>query len=200
MKRVYFITHPDVVIDPNIPVPKWPLSEKGVRRMNAFLEQTFISNIDSIYCSAEQKAIDSAGIIADHLSLDTQRFEALGENDRSSTGFLPSDEFEKTADQFFANPDISVRGWETALNAQTRIVRAVDRVIAKDTPPGDIAIVSHGGVGALLLCQLAGYPISREHDQPAGKGGNFFTFTAGTRELIHGWKPIEPDHAGRESM
>lgn len=26
----YFITHPSVVIDPQLPVPRWPLSERGV--------------------------------------------------------------------------------------------------------------------------------------------------------------------------
>lgn len=36
------------------------------------------------------------------------------ENDRSSTGFLPPEEFEVVADAFFAQPGVSVRGWETA--------------------------------------------------------------------------------------
>jgi broad specificity phosphatase PhoE len=60
MKRVYFITHPDVIIDPNRPVPSWPLSERGFERMRNFLKQPFIDDIASIYCNDEQKAIDSA--------------------------------------------------------------------------------------------------------------------------------------------
>jgi hypothetical protein len=33
MPAVFFITHPDVLIDPNAPVPEWPLNERGRARM-----------------------------------------------------------------------------------------------------------------------------------------------------------------------
>ena len=36
MNTAYFIIHPEVVVDPNTPVPLWHLSDKGVRRMRAF--------------------------------------------------------------------------------------------------------------------------------------------------------------------
>jgi hypothetical protein len=32
-RTVYFITHPDVLIDPSVPVPEWPLSPRGRDRM-----------------------------------------------------------------------------------------------------------------------------------------------------------------------
>ncbi len=198
MKNVYFITHPNVVIDPSVPVPMWPLSEEGFRRMRTFLDHDFINSISSVYSSAERKAIDGATVLAEHLSIDIHQDEELGENDRSSTGFLPSKEFEAIADEFFAHPETSIRGWETATDAQARICRAVDRVIQNDHTAGNMAIVSHGGVGALLLCQLAGYSISRKHDQPGGSGGNFFVFNAATRELLHDWKPIEPSGAEKK--
>ena len=37
MALVYFITHPDVTIDPAVPVPAWPLSPRGRARMTAIL-------------------------------------------------------------------------------------------------------------------------------------------------------------------
>ena len=191
MKLVYFITHPNVRIDPTIPVPQWPLSERGVERMHKMLKQPWVPTITAIHCSAEQKAIDGAAILADHCAVPYIIDEALGENDRSSTGFLPPAEFESVADQFFANPDESIRGWETARSAQARIVRAVDAVLAEDTTIGAVAIVAHGGVGALLLCHLAGYPIDRRHDQPNTGGGNYIVFTAETRTLVHGWRLID---------
>jgi broad specificity phosphatase PhoE len=58
-------------------------------------------------------------------------------------------------------------------------------------PPGNIAVVAHGGVGALLLCQLKGVPISRAEDQPGEGGGNFFVFRRDDRALLHGWQPID---------
>jgi broad specificity phosphatase PhoE len=189
MKTVYFISHPEVVIDPTVPVPQWSLSEKGRGRMRQLLTQPWVETITSVYSSTERKAVEGAAILAEHLGLPVQHREALGENDRSSTGFLPSQEFEAVADQFFAHPESSVRGWETALQAQQRIVDAVNTVIKHDTTAGSLAIVSHGGVGTLLLCYIAGHPIHRAYDQPGQ--GNYYVFTADDRTLIQGWRPID---------
>jgi broad specificity phosphatase PhoE len=113
-RRFYFVSHPNVAIDPAVPVPKWPLSEKGRSRMRAGLAQPWVTEITSIYCSNERKAVDAATILADHLSLPFTMHAELGENDRSATGFLPPDEFEIVATEFFSCPTVSVRGWEKA--------------------------------------------------------------------------------------
>ena len=195
MKYVYFITHPDVVIDPNIPVTQWPLSERGIERLRKMLDQPWIFEVGSIYCSEEQKAIDGAAIIGEFVELDYRINRKLGEIDRSSTGYLPHAEHEATADEAFANPQKSARGWEKAADAQKRIVNAVKRIITKDESYGHIAIISHGGVATFLLCHLKGIPIAREHDQPGSGGGNYFAFKADTLELIHDWRPVDSDAA-----
>ncbi len=191
MKVVYIITHPDVVIDPDVPIPRWPLSERGVERMRVLLAQPWISDITAIYCSTEQKAIDGADILAKHLSLPVHRVAELGENDRSATGFLPHDAFQATVDQFFAHPNTSIRGWETAAAAEQRMVRAVNDVIDRELSSGAIAIVSHGGVGTLLRCHLAQDTIARAYDQPGSSGGNYYAFESASRTLIHEWKAID---------
>ncbi len=78
------------------------------------------------------------------------------------------------------------------------IVAAVDEVLRRAPAEGDIAIVTHGGVGALLLCHLQGRPISRAADQPAGQGGHHYAFAVEDRRLLHGWLSIDavaPDGA-----
>ena len=159
--------------------------------MKQSLRQRWIPSITSIYCSTEQKAIEGAAILAQHLSLSYTEVHALGENDRSSTGFLPPDEFELVADEFFANPGVSVRGWERAVDAQTRIRCAVESLVAQDQTPGAIAIVSHGAVGTLLYCALSGIAIDRRHDQPANGGGNYFSFTVLPSAAPSWWLPID---------
>ena len=77
------------------------------------------------------------------------------ENDRSATGFLESEEFEATAGQFFAHPTKSVRGWETAVRAQVRIVTEVEDALSGIAGDGDILFVGHGAVGTLLYCHYA---------------------------------------------
>ena len=190
-RRLYFISHPNVVVDPNVPVPRWPLSQAGRDRMTAGLAQSWVPTVTSVYASSEQKAIDTAEILARHRSLDFVIDESLGENDRSSTGFLPPHEFEKVADEFFAFPYRSVRGWERAADAQERIISAVSRIAAEDRGKGAIAIVSHGAVGTLLYCHLAGKEISRRWDQPANGGGNFYPFMLEPPSAPHGWRAVD---------
>jgi broad specificity phosphatase PhoE len=191
MTIVHFITHPEVAIDPTIPVPDWPLSPVGIRRMQAAVQRPWVVAVRSVFCSAERKAVDAANILAEHRRLSAIVIDRLGENDRSATGYLSRDEFEAVADEFFAKPDESVRGWERAIDAQRRIISAVEHVVALSITGGDIAIVSHGGVGALFLCHLKGVPISRSEDQPGQGGGNFFSFDATSRRLLSGWRRIE---------
>lgn len=191
MTIVHFITHPEVSIDAAVPVPDWPLSPVGSRRMQVAMRQPWLAAVRSVFCSAERKAKDAAGIVANHCGLHPIVVEGLGENDRSATGYLPKGEFEAVADAFFAQPDDSVRGWERARDAQRRIVDAVERAISMSVADGDIAIVSHGGVGTLFLCHLKGVAISRSEDQPGEGGGNFFSFDAADRHLLSEWRPIE---------
>jgi broad specificity phosphatase PhoE len=159
--------------------------------MEASLRQPWIPDISAVYCSTERKSIDGAEIVAEHLSLHITPVAELGENDRSATGFLPSQEFESVADAFFAKPETSVRGWETAADAQARIVKAVISIADSDQSPGLIAVVSHGAVGTLLYCHLAEEAISRRWDQPPNNGGNFYPFQIGPDRVFSWWQPID---------
>jgi broad specificity phosphatase PhoE len=96
------------------------------------------------------------------------------------------------ADRFFARPQESVRGWETAVAAQRRIVGAVKRIVEAERREGVVAFVSHGAVGTLLWCHLAGEPISRQRDQPPNGGGNWFAFDATALRVESWWQPIDP--------
>jgi broad specificity phosphatase PhoE len=93
------------------------------------------------------------------------------------------------ANQFFAEPHASIQGWERAIDAQLRIVREVEHVLARNQS-GDILFVGHGAVGTLLFCHYSQFAIDRAHDQPAG-GGHYFAFVKDGRRVLHPWRPIE---------
>ena len=171
MAHVFYITHPEVVIDPGVPVPDWGLSEHGRARMAAIAALPEMAGVRSVWSSTEQKARDGRDIMAAALGVEAREHAGLGENDRSATGYLPEAEFWPVVEAFFANPDVSARGWETARAAQTRCVSAV-RAVLETAPPGDVAIVAHGGVGNLLMCHLKGVAITRSEAAP-GMGAWF---------------------------
>ncbi len=189
MTHVYFISHPEVIIDRQIPVPQWDLSARGRERLDVLIRQPWVPSIRALFSSTEQKAkTTAAGIAAAH-GLTVQYDHDLGEMDRSSTGMLEPDQFDRVVADFFADPHTSVLGWERAIDAEQRIVSTVDRLLHHTAPDDPVAIVSHGGVGTLLLSHLKGTPITRADDQPGQ--GHYFVFTKDTRTLIHAWHPID---------
>lgn len=193
MKQLIYVTHGDVIIDPEVPVTDWGLTERGRQRHLEFANG--LKNIGAIHCSTEQKAREAASITGAVLGLVPAEHENLGENDRSATGYLEKDAFEAMADAFFANPNQSVRGWERAVDAQARIVNAVQRILAEDRSEGDVLIFAHGGVGALLRAFVTDQPIDRSHDQPVGKGGYVLKFSVPQLGLNQDWVNMDASGA-----
>jgi len=168
--QALYLTHPQVQIDPTRRVPDWGLSNLGRARLADLTDRPWVARITRVFTSTEVKALETAALLRPDLPAEPHA--DLGENDRSATGYLPGPAFEAAADAFFAHPDTSFRGWETARAAQTRIVAAVRCCLAGQT--GVVLFVGHGAVGTLLRQALTGAPISRRGDQPAG-GGNLFS-------------------------
>lgn len=184
----YYLTHPQVEIDPKIPVPLWRLSATGRARVETMLDRPWLRTVRRILSSDETKAVEAAAIIGARLRVPIEIDPEMGENDRSATGFLEPRAFEAAADRFFAEPEVSWNGWERAVDAADRIEQAVTRALADRTGP--VLLVGHGGVGTLLKCRLDGRAIARDRDQPAG-GGNIFAFTLAGGGLLCDWTPME---------
>ena len=185
-----YVTHPQVLIDPAVPVPDWGLSTVGRERAEMAARADWVRSLGRIVSSGERKARETAAILAGTAGVPVEVRPALHENDRSATGFLKPQEFESAADAFFAHPDVSFRGWETAQAAQARILCAVSEVLDGHPEDRPIAFVGHGGVGTLLRLALGNAPISQAADQPAG-GGNLFVFSLGDRRPLTGWIAFE---------
>lgn len=185
-----YITHPQVRIDPAVPVPQWGLSDLGAARAELAATRRWVRRLARIVSSAEVKAIETAEILARAAGIGFETVEAMHENDRSATGFLKPDDFEKAADRFFAHPQESFRGWERAVDAQARIVGAVSAILEDHDPAAPVAFIGHGGVGTLLKCHLLDTPLSRAEDQLPG-GGNLYAFTLADRRIACDWTPIE---------
>ncbi len=188
-RQVIFLTHAQVEVDPTVPVVDWPLNKTGRARHATFDNDPALANLTAIYVSRERKARDGAAIHGAASGIAPILVTALHENDRSATGYLPPAAFERRADAFFARPEDSIDGWERAIDAQARIVCATRTLAETDASGGDILIVAHGAVGALLRCDLLSGPITRDEDQPAG-GGCWFAFDPVTWAKPTEWRAI----------
>lgn len=187
MRKLIVISHPEVVVAPDVPITDWELSNLGRERARLFAGSETMAAVGAIWSSTERKAIETATILAKPLRLAVQSNPKLGENDRSATGFLPLAQFEAAAAAFFALPEKSFRGWETANAAQSRIVDAVASIVSRHGE-GDLALVTHGAVGTLLWCKLSDNRISRSFDQPGQ--GHFWIAGLESLRPEFGWRSI----------
>ncbi len=191
MAYVIYLSHPQVHIEKDVAIPNWSLSELGIERAAQTTKLPWTKSIDQIITSDETKALETAQCFANALSLKYVVGEDMGENDRSSTGFLPPEQFEHAADCFMNMPSESFRGWERAIDAQARIFKSVDAALKAYPKAEQVLFVGHGGVGTLLKCQLANRQIARIEDQPGNGGGNIFAFDLVTKSLLCDWTPME---------
>lgn len=189
-----YVTHPQVVMDPSVPVPMWGLSPEGEARARRFAGHPLVRGVRTIVSSTERKAVELAQALAVGARAAFTTEHAFGENDRSATGYVPPERFERLANAFFANPDESVEGWEPARAAQTRVVEAFEAALAAHDASRPIAFAGHGAVGTLLKCQLTGRAIARSEDQRVigdPKGGNVLVIRLSDRRLFGDWVAME---------
>lgn len=189
-----YITHPEVVIDPNVATPRWGLSALGRSRAERFANHPLVNDLTRLVSSTETKALELAAILAARCKVPVDSGDKFDENDRRSTGFVPAARFEALADALFARPDESTEGWETARDAQRRVVSGFNEVLADHDPGRPIGFTGHGAVGTLLKCHLGNLAIARSEDQRRignPGGGNVFVVRLSDRKLLTDWIAME---------
>ena len=187
MGKLIVISHPEVVVAPDTLITDWGLSDTGRARAITFAGSRTLSALGAIWSSTERKAVETAALLAEPFELAVRTDPRLCENDRSATGYMPPAQFEAAADAFFAAPEVSFRGWETASAAQRRIADAVAEIVSCHDG-GDLALVTHGAVGTLLWCALSGEEISRRFDQPGQ--GHYWSADLESLRPDFGWRLI----------
>jgi len=194
MAYALYVTHPQVVQDPAVPVPRWGLSAKGRERAERFANHGLALPVRRIISSTETKALELAQCLAAGSGAAIEAGDKFGENDRSSTGFVPTERFEQLADSFFAAPTESAEGWERAVDAQARVVVAFEAALAGHDPAMPVIFTGHGAVGTLLKCHLGNRRIARDEDQRRigdPGGGNVFVIRLHDRALLSDWTAME---------
>jgi broad specificity phosphatase PhoE len=188
-----YITHPEVILEPGEPPSRWHLSPRGRERSTAFARTAAMRPIRLLIASPETKTMEMAALLGES-GAEIVVGEGTHENVRTSTGILPASEFEAALDALYANPDVSIHGWETLAATEARIIAAVDAALARHAGRGPLAFVGQGTVGTLLKCHLARRPATRDEDQrrmASPGGGNVFAFSLPDKRLLSDWVAME---------
>ena len=154
MRRLVLVKHSMPEIDPDKPASAWKLGEVGRRHSELLASKLKEFSPDVIWSSKEPKAVETAEIVANELSVPVEIADGLEEHHRENVPFLSSkEEFEGAIERFFLCPDRLVLGRETANQARDRFAAAIDEVI--DAGQTDSVIVTHGTVMSLYVASVA---------------------------------------------
>jgi broad specificity phosphatase PhoE len=150
MRKLILVKHCPPEVVPDVPSERWHLSEKG-RAPAIPLAEALRPHAPTVIVSSEEpKAAETAQLIANRLNVSWHPAPGLHEHDRSNVPHMRSGEFISLMELFFRKPGEHVLGRETADQARARFQSAVDHVLDKH-PDGNVAVVSHGTVIALML-------------------------------------------------
>lgn len=154
MRKLLLVRHSQPEIVPGIPAKQWHLSEEGRLRCTPLIETVAVYQPDAIVTSVEPKAMETAALIASFFGKPFETVEGLHEQDRSGVGFLGTDEFQGRLASFFRNPQEHVLGRESAVEALTRFLLAVQTVLMRHVE-GNVIIVTHGTIMTLFVAHYA---------------------------------------------
>lgn len=146
-----------------------PLSANGVeqlRKLSSFLStevQKCNSAIGAVYCSSLERARKSAEIIAGPFGLKPVIVDELKERSFGQWEGMSFDEISmEWPDAFNAWADDPLRfspmGGESTLGLRDRVMPAFNRIV-KEHEGEDVAVVTHGGVTRVILCEMLGMPL-----------------------------------------
>jgi len=154
-KYLILVKHSLPEIEQDQPAREWHLSNQGMERARRLATQLTAYRPEVLVSSAEPKARETAEILAELLGLQVHVKQDLHEHDRSETGFLSKEQFQKAIQEFFLNPAEPVFGKETADEAHSRFSKAMHSVL--ETHDNQTAVVvAHGTVISLFVSRLLG--------------------------------------------
>jgi broad specificity phosphatase PhoE len=149
-RKLILIKHSKPLVEPRVASHLWKLSDEGRQRCDALATAVRPHAPAIVVSSEEDKAAETARILAEKLAVPVETAPGLHEHDRSDVPHMDSREFISYVALFFKQPAKLVLGLETARRALERFSAALDAVLKSHTE-GNIAVVTHGTVLSLFV-------------------------------------------------
>lgn len=150
MAKLILVKHAPPEISPQVISHRWVLAEEGRRRCDWLADELRAHGVSRLCSSLEPKALETAALVAVQMGLAVEPCRDLQENDRTELGFVGPDQLRRRLHEFFAQPERTIIGNETANDALRRFARSIRNIISKGHGEAS-AIVTHGTVLSLFV-------------------------------------------------
>jgi len=138
------------------------LNEEGIRQSRLLAKRLADEKIDVIYSSPQERALQTAEMIAEPHGLSIITHAGLAERTHGPIDGLSMDEFRKkypkVCEEYMKTREIrGIEGAETLAQLSSRAAAAFKEIVQQN-PKKNILIVSHGGICKNIIKALTGLP------------------------------------------
>lgn len=191
---VHVVSHPEVQVDPAVPVPQWGLSDAGRARLRRLLEFPWARSAVLVASSAETKALQTARPSPRPAVARCTSTRSWGRTTAAARVSPRPRGSRRSPTPSSSNPGAACAGGRprpppSSASCTPWTACSGERGSCPDPARTTSWVVAtHGGVGTLLLCALRGIPVDRRHDQPGQ--GSWYRFDTVTGRVAEGWRRI----------
>ncbi|MBI4100295.1 histidine phosphatase family protein [Candidatus Microgenomates bacterium] len=151
--NIVFIRHSKSLINPDIPITTWGLSEEGVSLAKKLNNLKKIKELDVIYASLQPKALETAILATKNSGIPIKIDNRLTETTSFTNKFVNLEQLEKNTKEYFSNENSRINNGETGKEALARFNKAINDIFITEKDKKDIGIVSHGNILASFAVQ-----------------------------------------------
>lgn len=167
--KVVFIRHSQSLVNPDIPITSWGLTDEGIKFATVLHDNPIIKAVQVMYSSLQTKALETAVLLTKNNGIPIKTDNRFTEVTSFTTKFMKSEEHAETVRAFCAGTMERVSGGESAAEALKRFNDAVISVVTTEKDKQVVGIVSHGMILTLFAMQfMAGdkYKVVSSMKQP----------------------------------
>lgn len=163
--KITFIRHSKTVKDPQVSIRQWVLSDEGVERAQEISTLNVVRNIDVLYSSLQNKALETAVIMAKPHNTPIKVDDSLTEISSFTQKFFGKEIYEENVSKFFSGEIERIEGGETAQEALERFSRALENIVIREDKNNitNIGVVSHGTILSYFCSQFSEYSALEIH-------------------------------------
>lgn len=151
--NILFIRHSKSLINPDIPINTWGLSEEGVDLAKKLSNLNELKELDIIYASLQPKALETAILATKNIGIPIKIDDRLTETTSFTNKFVNLEQLEKNTKEYYSNENTSINNGETVNEALARFNTAINDIVTAEKDEKNLGIVTHGNILASFVVQ-----------------------------------------------
>lgn len=152
--NLILIRHSKSLVNPNIPIATWGLSEEGVILAKKLNKITQIKTLDIIYSSLQPKALETAILATKNTGIPIKTDNRLTESTSFTNKFITPEQLEQNSKKYYSDKKSTFSNGESFEESLGRFVVAINDIVSSETDKRNIGIVSHGNVLTAFASQF----------------------------------------------